>query len=284
MKIFWLHFTIILFAITNILSAQNSAQSILSSYDFSKKEIFVLPNELKEISGLTTTKDGRLFAHNDEKGIVYEIDFINRSIVKSFPVGRKTLYKDFEDIAVANEKFFLLDSNGDLYEFAENENKIYSDYKKYSYPFMSKYNFEGLCFDPKSNSLLIALKKYTGKNYQGMITVFSFDLDKKEFSKKPRYSIPLIEIKKYGINNFSPTGIEYNPTSKTYFIISSHQESIIEVSLDGKILGAKLLSELDHVQPEGITFNKAGDLLISDEGKNKKGRITMYRLIDGDVH
>ncbi len=278
-----LYIKIILFTIINVLSAQNNAQSILSSYDFSEKVIFNLPNVLKEISGLTTSEDGRLFGHNDEAGIVYEIDFQDRNIVRSFSPGIKVLYRDFEDIAVLNDKFFLLVSNGDIYEFAESKSKRYSDYKKYNSPFSSKFNFEGMCYDPMSNSLLITAKEYAGKNFKGLRSVFSFDLDKKKYLPNPRYLFSLVELKeKYKLNNFLPTGIEFNPRSKTFFIISSHQESIIEVSPDGKILETKLLSKLDHVQPEGITFNKAGNLLISDEGKNKKGRITLYKLINAE--
>lgn len=280
MNINRLRIEIILFVILNILSAKNNAQSILSSYDFSKKEIFLLPEKLKEISGLTTTKDDRLFGHDDERGIVYEIDFKGKNIVRSFSLGSKVLYKDFEDIAVVNDKFFLLVSNGDLYEFAEGRSKRYTYYKKYNSSFSYKYNFEGMCYDPTSNSLLVTAKEYAGKYFKDRRAIFSFDLDKRKYLPIPRYVLSLVELKKkYELNSFLPTGIEFNPKSKTFFIISSHQQSIIEVSVDGKILGAKLLSKLDHVQPEGITFNKAGDLLISDEGKHKRGRITLYRLI-----
>ena len=33
---------------------------------------FKLSNQLKEISGLACTIDGRVFCHNDEKGVIYE--------------------------------------------------------------------------------------------------------------------------------------------------------------------------------------------------------------------
>ncbi len=261
-----------------LVPQQNYAQSGLSSIDFSESETFILPNKLKEISGIATTNDGRIFAHNDELGVVYQIDFLNKRIVKSFSIGIVVPYKDFEDIAIADSKFFLLTSSGDIYEFREPEQNKYSDYIKYSSVFSPKFNFEGLCYDPENKSLLLAAKEYPGKDYKGNRTVYSFNLIKKQFDPKPRFVIPLNKLKKkYKIKDFLSTGIEYNEKSKTFFIISSNQKSIIEVSPHGEILDGMLLPAKNHIQPEGITFDNNGNLLISDEGRSKKGMITRYR-------
>ena len=196
MKLSSVNGTLLKLSFVLVFLTQNYAQSILSSFDFSKSDITKLPGQLREISGLTTTKEGKLFAHNDEKGIVYEVDFEKGSIVKSFIVGKKLLYEDFEDIATVNNRFFLLASNGTIYEFIEKSDGEYSDFIKYNTPFSSKFDFEGLCFDPQTGSLLIASKKYPGKNYNGSRTVFSFDLDKNQFLIEPRFIIPLNGIKK----------------------------------------------------------------------------------------
>ena len=46
-----------------------------------------LPRRLAEISGLAMTMDNRLLAHNDEKGIIYEIDYRDGTIVKAFQLA-----------------------------------------------------------------------------------------------------------------------------------------------------------------------------------------------------
>lgn len=276
------NYTKILFLLLILIFAvvPAKAQSILESFDFSKSETFLLPNQLKEVSGLALNSEGRLFAHNDEKGTVYEIDFNNKKIIKFFFIGWRAVYRDFEDIAIVDDKFYLLVSNGDIYEFSEADHKRYSDYTIYRSAFSSKFEFEGLCYDSLTNSLLLASKEYPGKKYSGMRTVYSFNLITKQFIPEPRFVISLKELKsKYKISEFKPTGIEYHPLSETFFIISSNKQSIIELSNNGEIINGMLLPEANHQQPEGITFNKLGDLLIADEGKNGRGFITKYKIV-----
>ena len=80
-----------------------------------------LPRSWREISGLATTPDGRVFAHNDERAAVFEIDPESGAIEKAFYVGFSGIPGDFEGIAVAGERFFLLSSSGQLVEFREGE-------------------------------------------------------------------------------------------------------------------------------------------------------------------
>ena len=49
---------------------------------------WALPNRLREISGLATTADDRLFAHNDERAVIYEIDVSRQLITKEFALRR----------------------------------------------------------------------------------------------------------------------------------------------------------------------------------------------------
>jgi len=98
---------------------------MLYKYDFQNKNAsyIILPKRLKEISGMIVTKDGKLFAHNDEKAIVYQLDVNNGEIIKSFSVGNKGLRGDFEDIAVVDKIFYMITSDGYLLEFPEGKDK-----------------------------------------------------------------------------------------------------------------------------------------------------------------
>ena len=57
----------------------------LLDYDFSGANAtrWKLPEDLDEISGLALTADGRVLAHNDEQGIVFELDPWRKAVVKS---------------------------------------------------------------------------------------------------------------------------------------------------------------------------------------------------------
>jgi hypothetical protein len=113
----------------------------IEQYDLAGKPAWqaVLPDELAEISGLAFAPDGRLFAHGDEQGVVYRLDPRSGKILGSFalaPTGREpdfgkkpkgaqaenAVFGDFEGIAIAGDRFFLVTSNGALLEFREERN------------------------------------------------------------------------------------------------------------------------------------------------------------------
>jgi len=249
--------------------------SELSKYNFKPEESLriKLTGELQEISGLTMTDDGRLFGHNDEKGFVYQIDYSNGNIIKKFSLGEKYEREDFESIAYAKNKFYMVSSNGDIYEFEEGsdgESVIYNILKT---DLKSKYDVEGLCYDPETNSLLLACKGYPGKGFKKQKAIYSFSLDEMKLEKEPRFLINLSEIKK----TFNPSGIERNPNTGTFFIIASNGNAIIEISKDGKLIDKKKLPPVIHEQPEGITFTPDKSLIISNEGDFTRGSIVIHK-------
>ena len=257
------------------ITKDTTIDSELSKYNFEPEESLriKLPGELQEISGLTMTDDGRLFGHNDEKGFVYQIDYTNGDIVKKFSLGKKYEREDFEDIAYANNKFYMVSSKGNIYEFEEGNDGESVTYNILETDLKSKYDVEGLCYDPVTNSLLLACKGYPGKDFKKQKAVYSFSLDEMKLEKEPRFLIDLSEIKK----TFNPSGIERNPTTGTFFIIAANGSAIIEISKDGKLIDKKKLPPVIHEQPEGITFTPDRSLIISDEGDFTSGSIVIHK-------
>ena len=248
--------------------------SELSKYNFISEESVVikLPGELQEISGLMMTDDGRLFGHNDEKGFVYQIDYSNGNIIKKFSLGEKYEREDFEGIAYANKKFYMVTSNGDLYEFVEGSDGESVSFNIYKTDLTSKNDVEGLCFDPETNSLLLACKGYPGKDFKKQKAVYLFSLDRMELEKEPRFLIDLSEIKQ----TFNPSGIERNPNTGTFFIIAANRNAILEISKHGELIDITKLPPVIHEQPEGITFAPDKSLIISNEGDFERGSIVLH--------
>ncbi len=259
-----------------------SENSILDRYDISNESptTITLQKELLEISGITFTNDDRLFAHGDEDGDVYQIDYSTGKIVKRFSLGEFLVVKgDFEDIAYANDKFYMVESNGKLYEFSEGTDGSFVKYKTYKTSLGSKNDVEGLCYDSETNSLLLALKGTAGKEYKKEKAVYSFSLNDMTMNETPRFLIPQTDIK----NNteegkFNPSGIACHPETGTFFIIAAQGNTIIEVDKDGKVLGQKDLPSSVHKQAEGIAFKKDGTLFISNEGRTKTPAIIIYPM------
>ncbi|MBI4547226.1 MAG: SdiA-regulated domain-containing protein [Ignavibacteriae bacterium] len=256
------------------------SSSSLSSYDLWNKKpvVLELPKELREISGIVVIDEERLFAHNDELGVVYQVDLHTGSIEKYFSLGKKRNQDDFEDIAVAVDQFFLVSSDGKIYRFTEGENNSHVKFELFETGLSARYEVEGLCFDPDSQSLLLACKGYPGKGFGNARAVYSFSLKNLKLEKKPRFVLLLRELRdKFGIKKFQPTGITRNPMTGTFFLLSSNESSILELSSTGEILGCVRLPTEIHRQPEGIAFSPDGTLLISNEG-HRHGFVVKYPL------
>lgn len=250
------------------------SNSLLAKYELaSEKPVAIsLPKDLLEISGITMTPDGRLFAQQDEKAIIYEVDMNNGSIIKRFSLGNPPRKEDFEDIAYANGKFYLLKSTGDIYEFVEGADGQNVEYKVYQTELKHSNDVEGMCYDPETNSLILACKGISGTGDYEDKAIYSFSLDSMKLNLTPRFLIKTDELKK----SFNPSGIERNSGTGTFFVIAANGNEIIELTKEGKIIGRHELPQTVHAQPEGITFAKDGRMLISNEGKSGKGYIVVY--------
>lgn len=255
-------------------------KSTLNNYPIGTDQFvqFKLSSVLNEISGITITEDERMFAHNDERGAIYEIDYNTGVITKIFYLGTFTVNRDFEDIAYADGVFYLITSTGIMYKFEEGKDGEDVDYEIIDLKISDKFEIEGLCYDKVNNSLLIASKEYPGKKYDNTRTIYEYDLAKSELYKKPKFIISLKKLKnKFDIKDFYPSAISIHPVDDTILLISAKgNPCIVELSREGNLINAKRLDDKVHRQPEGIAFLKDGVMLIADEASGKKPTITKY--------
>jgi uncharacterized protein YjiK len=289
LKILFLNLLIIFSCAENSVPKSDKKKS--STFSRDSRTSVDLSKKLKELSGLAMSPDGRLFGHDDEKSVVYQINAKNGEIIKKFTLGEKAIKRDFEGIAIANEMFYLVTSSGEIYEFKEGDDKSNISFDIYKTKLSSKNDVEGLCYDPATNSLLLACKGHPGKNYKGSRAVYSFSLSDKKLKKKPRFLISIEEVNKFSESDFSqklgdfflltedsfaPSGIEKHPDTNSFLVLSFHGRKIVELSEKGDIIGVIMLDKKHHNQPEGITFTKDFSLVIGDEGGSGKAKITTY--------
>jgi len=246
-----------------------------------------LPSPLREISGISVSPGGRIFAHNDERGLIFEVDPGDGRIGKQFAVGARTLRGDFEDICVVGDTLYLVRSDGRLYQFPEGRDRENVPAVSFGTPLNRSNNVEGLCYDPATGSLLLACKESpwiggrppagNGAGTGRTRAVYAFDLKTKKLRGEARFLIDVEDLKeKSGVKNFRPSGIARHPVTGNFFVISGPGNSIIELSPRGKLLSVDHLSKRYNEQPEGIAFDAKGNLLIANEGK-RKGSIVVYR-------
>lgn len=239
-----------------------------------------LSHKLREISGIVFDKKGRLFCHDDERAVIYQLDPSTGDILKIFTFGLFIKRGDFEDITIAGDTFYMVESGGTIYEFREGSDKEQVDYNVYDTNLDKNPDVEGICFDPKENTLLLALKGDPGagldKNEKR--AVYSFSLTTKKLNPKPRFILDintiLTESKE---KDFAPSAITYNPVNDHFYIIAAVGNVMVEINRQGKIVTLTKLSSKIHEQPEGIAFQDPSHLFISDEGK-KHGTLTIYAV------
>ena len=235
-----------------------------------------LSKKLKEISGLAADERGRLFAHDDESGIIYQLDPATGKVVKSFRLGRSLVTEDFEGIAIVGDRFFMVTSSGDLFEFPEGPDEGRVEYRVYK-TFLSRDNdVEGLCYDPVTGTLLLAYKADPGPGLKKARAVYAFSLEERELLRTPRFVLKRKDIERQTRGGtFEPSAIERHPGTGNFFLLAAQGESLLEISPKGRIISQKKLGRKRHSQTEGLTFLPNGDMLISDEGATR-GMLTRY--------
>lgn len=239
---------------------------------------FEMPSRLDEISGLAMTSDGRLFGHNDERGTVNEIDPLTGQVGKRFSIGDPVLDGDFEGLAVAGDRFFLITSVGLLYEFREVGDRETSPHRVTDTRLGATCEVEGLDYDARNDALLIACKASTPD--RGSIVVHRLPLDPSRARLEP-IEILRSQLAPFGLNaDFAASSVAVSPTG-TLYLSSAVTEALIEVDRDGRVLAGRRLERDRHRQPEGLAFGADGTLFIADEQNRESARITAYRRAPG---
>jgi uncharacterized protein YjiK len=254
-------------------------RAVLDRFDFRKGGAAQarLPHSLREISDLSVSADGRVFAVNDERGIVFELDGRRGTVVKSFSLGAPAIRGDFEGLTIVDGRFFLITSEGRLYETREGEDRAAVAYTSYDTGLRAKCEIEGLTYEPSDRSLIIACKRPYDPALRGFVTLFRWSIDRKGLATQPRISIPLEEvIRGTGAKGFSASAVVREPSTGHYVAVAGPQRVIAEFTPAGAAVAARQLHRRTHRQPEGIAFLGDSAVLISDEGGAGSATLTLY--------
>jgi len=270
-------------------------------YHLTKPDIIKdLPPKLNEISGLSYLGDNRFVCIQDEKGNLYVLDFTSAEIVKKIDFADNA---DFEGVTTVGKTAWALKSDGDLFrvkDFIQGEEVLRA--KKYETDLSKKNDTEGLAYDQKNNRLLIACKGHPftdNKKGKHKKSIYSFDLEKKELIEDPIYIIDLDQIKNFkdyntmtqlGIDilssidenkgdvTFQPSDLAVHPITQNIYIIGSVGDLLIVMNPKGEFLAMIDLDDVLFKQPEGICFDDAGTLYISNEGGEGRATILKFNL------
>lgn len=253
-------------------------------FNFKKPNLQLnLPFELREISGLTDYSENEIACVQDENGIIFIYNLGSDSIVGQYHFGENG---DYEGLTRVDSTFFVLRSDATLLEVGfpyDTTNIIES---KLNIP---TWDNEGLCLDERNNRLLVAPKSKMGKGpeFKDTRAIYSIDLASKKLNEKPLFLISISEIEAFANAHnlplpqktaknstdsisslkFMPSSLAVHPKSDEIYIISAVDQTMAVFDKSGKLMNYMRLDPLVFNKPEGITFMKNGDMIITNEGQ-----------------
>lgn len=242
----------------------------IPGYNIAQKQVIVLDKELLEISGMYYLTDTRIAAINDEEGKIFLIN----STTGDFTVTKFGRKRDYEDIAMVGNFYYVLESNGNIHRVPVGSEKTEEEFE---FPREKKIEFESLYYAPSLGKLVLVSKEQR-ETKKGVIA-YTFSPDSLQFSDHILYEIRRKEIHRLLKDNnadFKPSAAAIHPVLNKLFIVASVGKAMLQCSLDGKLEAAWLLNPDQFPQPEGLTFAPNGDMFISNEGVDGKATILKF--------
>lgn len=274
-----------------------AAPEFIFAYDLEKySEVYSLERPLIEISGLSwESSTGRILAVNDEMGYIFSLDPADNMLIKDkWDFGNNG---DYEGIEKVGEMIYVVKSNGTIYSYDPATGEKATSYKN---SLTQSNDIEGLAYDQGRNSLVLSCK---GRPYfepseddKKLRAFYLFDLKEKQLSEDPLFAIRDKDLKAFvllkymekdlsatavkklqsRVKSFSPSGVAYHPVDGNIYIISSQGKLMVVCDRNGELVDVRFLDEDIHRQPEGLCFDPAGNMYISNEGSGLVAKIYRY--------
>ncbi|MEP7128171.1 MAG: hypothetical protein ABI729_04855 [Chitinophagales bacterium] len=284
---FLFHFLLTFYACTYSSTFSDS----VSGYDLAKPDkTMILPDTLREISDLTEINNTTIACIQDENGILFIYDVLQNNIKQQYNFH---VDGDYEGIARVGKTIYILRSDGALFEISDYET---ANFKLGTYVTGIPADNEGLCYDADNNRLLIACKSKLEKGaaYKDKRMIYGFDLSTKALTSEPVFTFDLVTIKQFAQekklnlperNNkngsdpalkFSPSAIAIHPFSKKIYLLSAAGYMLFIFDRQGTLEHIEQLNPKIFNKAEGITFFSNGDMLITNEGQDRKPTLLVF--------
>lgn len=275
-------------------AAAHKSKQTITDYDLSKPSFsLILPEELREISGLTAIDSTTLACIQDENGILFIYDIQKNRITRQYSFN---IDGDYEGITRVGNTMYVLRSDGALFEIS-NYQSSNSTLTSFTTGIPANNN-EGLCYDADNNRLLIASKGKIAKGaeYKNKRVIYGFDLKTKKLIDKPIFEFDVQSLKEYATSNkidiptktkkkglitepiikLMTSAIAIHPITKKLYLLSASDHLFFIFNMNGEIAHLEALNPDIFNKAEGITFLDNGDMIISNEGQSKNPTLLRF--------
>jgi len=275
---------------------KNPATGKANSYNLlSPDKTLILPERLREVSGVTILDSVTVALIEDEDGILFIYDLRGNGIKSQIVFAG---YGDYEDIALVNRTIYVLRSDGALFaisDYASNGLKV-----SFFNTGVPSADNEGLCYDKMNDRLLIGCKGDIHKDqFKNKRAIYSFNLKTMKLLPEPVFVFDTESVNRFYNNNrvdtkgdkgkkdkkkeigFRMSALSIHPVTGNLYLLSATDNILCVVNKSGSIDSIEELDKDMFLQPEGIAFFPNGDMLITNEARNKKPTLLRFNYLPG---
>lgn len=249
------------------------------------EELWELPKELLEISGIAWLNENRVAAIEDNLGTIFIYNLANKKIENRLRFGPGG---DYEGIAYVKGSYWVIRSDGHLFEVSAAGKLI----KEHQLPLTATDNIEILHYDAPNNRLILGQKD--GKKGASQKNCYAFNLSSKKFNTAPIFSLDLNDSviacrqtsdsgnkknkKKKGAV-IRPSELAIHPLTSEIYIADGPNQRVLVLSADAKPKYYLSLDKNRFPQVEGLMFSPKGELYVSTEGTKNPAKIARMQIV-----
>jgi hypothetical protein len=262
-------------------------------YDLAAPKKFVMSESLREISGivLLAGNPDTMYAIEDETGKLYYFHLGDGK----FPFRRFGAHGDYEDVTILdNKEFIVLRSDGSLFVFpvsmvggerpasgdrrpaARGERS--EEVRSYEH-ILPAGEYEGL-FGDDSGRLIAMCKNCPIDDQQKEVSVYVLRYGSDHalaISDHFRVEVPADKLTSIHRKiKFHPSCVARHPLTREWYVISSVNKVLIVLDERWKVKGMYALDPELFKQPEGLAFDRRGNMYISNEGGKGDANVLLF--------
>ena len=247
-------------------------------YAFDKPQKYVLKKHLHEISGLALYKlnPDTVYAIDDEAGKLFYFH-PGDAEYQSCKFGEKG---DYEDLTIWRDSMMVIlrsDGQLSLFPLSESHEKK-TDKVSVLSGLVPEGEYEGIF--ATGDSLLVMCKNCE-EDSRKEVSIHCLKLnDSERLIHHSQWLIDVAKVPLTSINKkikFHPSCLSRNPVTGEWYIISAVNRILIVLDEQWRIKNHYPLDAATFKQPEGITFDAAGDLFISNEGQDGDANLLFFK-------
>ena len=250
-----------------------------AGYNLGAPKKYVLGEPLHEISGICFLHGNpdTLYAIEEERGRLYHFH-LGENRYRSYKFGN---HGDYEDVTIlADSEFVVLRSDGSLFVFPKalirgGDRKAVQSYLH----ILPKGEYEGL-FGTQDGRLIALCKSCPDDDQRDEVSGYVLQYQQgHRLAVVDHFSVQVPAGRLHSIHakvKFHPSCLARHPRTGEWYIISSVNKVL--VVLDDRWT-VKQMYDLDPVlfkQPEGLAFDKQGNMYISNEGVQGNANVLLF--------